>query len=125
TSLHRGHRPPRVRRGRAWPGRHLRGSPRHRRELGREARDGLGRSRGRVIELHFHHDLYDGFAIDEAAKVYGPYAAMELVREPEAYVVRLTATAEGVDERTLAAELGNYALGLSVEREGAQDEVAP
>jgi hypothetical protein len=71
-----------------------------------------------MIELRFHHDLYDGFAIDEAAKVYGPYATMELVREPEAYVVRLTATAADVDEQTLAAELGNYALGLTVDNGG-------
>jgi hypothetical protein len=73
-----------------------------------------------VIELRFHHELYDGFAVDEAAKVYGPYASMELVREPEGYVVRLSASADaaaaGIDERTLAAELANYALGLTVER---------
>jgi hypothetical protein len=79
-----------------------------------------------VIELSFHQELYDGFAIDEAAKVYGPYATMELVREPERYVIRLTATPEtaaaGIDERTLAAELANYALGLTVERQGSAPE---
>ena len=68
-----------------------------------------------MIELRFHHELYDGFAVDEAAKVYGPYAAMELVREPEGYVVQLTATGD-IDERTIAAELANYALGLTVEK---------
>ena len=76
-----------------------------------------------MIELHFHHELYDGFAVDEAAKVYGPYATMDLVREPAGYVVRVTAsadaTAQGIDERTLAAELANYALGLTVEKQGA------
>ena len=72
-----------------------------------------------MIELRFHHELYDGFAVDEAAKVYGPYAAMELIREPEGYVVRLTATAADLDERTIAAELGNYALGLTVEKGAA------
>ena len=41
-----------------------------------------------MIELRFHHELYDGFAVDEAAKVYGPYGTMELVREPEGFVVR-------------------------------------
>jgi hypothetical protein len=69
-----------------------------------------------MIELRFHHELYDGFAVDEAAKVYGPYASMELVREPEGYVVRLAATAD-IDERTIAAELSNYALGLTVEKD--------
>jgi hypothetical protein len=77
-----------------------------------------------VIELRFHHELYDGFAVDEAAKVYGPYGAMELVREPEGYVVRVSLGAgapAGIDERTLAAELANYALGLTIEKrvEGA------
>ncbi len=68
-----------------------------------------------MIEVRFHHDLYDGFAVDEAAKVYAPYAAMELVREPEGYLVRISATGD-FDERTIAAELGNYALGLTVEK---------
>jgi hypothetical protein len=73
-----------------------------------------------MIELRFHHEIYDGFAVDEAAKVYGAYASMDLVREAEGYVVRLRASAEataaGIDERVLAAELANYALGLTVER---------
>lgn len=73
-----------------------------------------------MIELRFHRDLYDGFAVDEAAKVYGAYAAMDLVREPETFVVRVTASSEtiagGIDERTLCAEMSNYALGLSIEK---------
>ena len=68
-----------------------------------------------MIELRFHHELYDGFAVDEAAKIYGPYATMELVREPEGFIVRLTGTTD-IDERTIAAELGNYALGLTIEK---------
>lgn len=74
-----------------------------------------------MIELHFHHELYDGFAVDEAAKVYGPYATMDLVREPMGFVVRVTVTADaavqGIDERALCAELANYALGLTVEKQ--------
>ena len=72
-----------------------------------------------MIELRFHHDLYDGFAVDEAAKLYGPYGTLELVREPEGFVVRVTASADGIDERTLAAELSNYALGLTIEKQGS------
>lgn len=75
-----------------------------------------------MIELRFHRDLYDGFAVDEAAKVYGAYAAMDLVREPEAWLVRVTVRpdtlAQGIDERTLAAEMSNYALGMSIEKAG-------
>ena len=75
-----------------------------------------------MIEIRFHQELYDGFAIDEAAKVYQSYAELELVREEQGYVVRLTARAEtiarGIDEATLSAELSNYALGKTIERRG-------
>lgn len=69
-----------------------------------------------MIELRFHHELYDGFAIDEATKVYASHATLELVREPDAYLVRVTA-AKGVDERALCGELSNYALGLTVDKQ--------
>lgn len=69
-----------------------------------------------MIEVRFHHELYDGFAVDEAAKVYGAHGTMDLAREPEGYVVRVTA-AEGVDEVVLAAELANYALGVTIEKQ--------
>jgi hypothetical protein len=79
-----------------------------------------------MIELSFQHDLYDASAVDEAMKVYGAYASVELVRGPSDDVVRVTigpdhATGDtpsppGVDEGTLAAELANYALGLTIER---------
>jgi hypothetical protein len=79
-----------------------------------------------VIELRFHHELYDGFAVDEAAKVYGPFGTMELEREPAGYVVRVTASADaaaqGIQERTLAAELANYALGLTIEKQGSRED---
>jgi hypothetical protein len=73
-----------------------------------------------VIELRFHEELYDGYAIDEAAKVYAAFGKIELSREPLGFVVRIAATPEalsrGIDEVTLAAELGNYALGKTIER---------
>jgi len=54
---------------------------------------------------------------------------MELIREPDAYVVRVTVSpsqgAQGVDERTLAAELSNYALGLTIEKQHAGDGATP
>ena len=81
-----------------------------------------------MIELRFHQELYDGFAVDEAAKVYGPYGAIELAREPDAYVVRVTvgadAASQGIDERTLAAEIANYALGATIEKQGAAQMIA-
>jgi len=73
-----------------------------------------------VIELRFHEELYDGFAIDEAVKTYAAYATTELSRDSGAYVVKVTAkpeaTQQGIEERVLSAELANYALGLSIER---------
>jgi hypothetical protein len=80
-----------------------------------------------MIELRFHHELYDGRAIDQATKVYAPFAAFELVREAEGYIVRVAAAkdlAEGIDERTIAAELASYALGLTVERQSSEAEQA-
>lgn len=72
-----------------------------------------------MIELRFHHELYDGFAIDEAAKTYAEYGVTELVREDHGYVVRVTlrpeVAAQGIDEPALAAEITNYALGKTIE----------
>jgi hypothetical protein len=81
-----------------------------------------------MTEVTFHHELYDGFAVDEAAKVYGAYGAMELVREPGGFVVRVTVNADvaaqGIDESTLVAELANYALGKTIESRTTAGEVA-
>ncbi len=82
-----------------------------------------------MIELRFHHDLYDGFAVDEAVKTYAAYTKAELTRETEAYVVRLTANAEaaaeGLGEDLIARELLNFALGLTIERYRAPAAAAP
>ena len=71
---------------------------------------------------------FSSFAVDETAKIYGAYAALDLVRESEAWVVRVTASAEtiaqGIDERTLCAEMANYALGLTIEKAGQITESA-
>lgn len=72
-----------------------------------------------MMELRFHKELYDGFAVDEAAKIYGAYGAMELERTGDGFIVRVTvsddAVAQGIDERTLASEAANYALGKTIE----------
>jgi hypothetical protein len=77
-----------------------------------------------LIELRFHHELYDGFAIDEATKLYAPFAELELVKDEISFMVRVTALpqtiADGTDEKTLAAELANYALGRSIDRVGQE-----
>jgi len=71
------------------------------------------------MELRFHAELYDGFAVDEAATVYGPFGTMELEREPLHFVVKVTASpetvAQGITESALCAEVANYALGKTIE----------
>jgi hypothetical protein len=67
-----------------------------------------------VIQLSFRADLYSGFAIDAAAKVYADFAHCELERTADAFVVRLTGTGAH-DEQTIADELSNYALGATIE----------
>lgn len=82
-----------------------------------------------MIELRFHRELYDGFAVDEAAKVYADFAACDLEQSEQGYIVRVSALPaaleQGFDERTIAAELLNYALGKTIEKTvaagGAQD----
>lgn len=70
-----------------------------------------------MIELRFHEELYDGFAIDEAVKLYEPYASFTLERERGGFTVKLEAKADaGVEEALIAAELANYALGKTIER---------
>ena len=73
-----------------------------------------------MIELRFHQGLYDGLAVEEAVKAYDAFMSAELVREPEGYLVRVTASPsaleQAIDEAVLAAELANYALGKTIER---------
>jgi hypothetical protein len=76
-----------------------------------------------VTELAFHQELYDGFAIDEAVKVYADYAGMDLERKEGGYIVRVTAhpsaIEQGIDESVLCGEILNYALGKTIERHRA------
>jgi hypothetical protein len=81
-----------------------------------------------MTEVTFHHELYDGFAVDEAAKIYADYGTMDLERKPGGFTVRVTinadTAAQGIDEATLVAELANYALGKTIEKRAGAGEVA-
>jgi hypothetical protein len=70
-----------------------------------------------VITLTFHKELYDGFALDEALKIYERFGTLERAEEEGRWVVRVTAAAPPREER-IARELSNYALGLTIERGG-------
>lgn len=75
-----------------------------------------------MIELRFHEELYDGFAIDEAVKTYEPYATFTLSKEAGGFVVKIEPKPEedgGADPSLVAAELLNFALGKTIERSRA------
>ncbi len=73
-----------------------------------------------MTELRFHAELYSGFAIDAAVKIYADFAACELEKTAEEYVVRLTAKGD-YDEQAIADELANYALGATIEERRGPD----
>ena len=76
-----------------------------------------------MIELRFEEALYDGFAIDEAAKTFEPFALIARERQDGAFILRVTlsesAAAGGHAEADVASELANHALGKTIERRGA------
>ncbi|MCC6527332.1 MAG: hypothetical protein IT373_32080 [Polyangiaceae bacterium] len=70
-----------------------------------------------MIELSFDAELYDGFAVDEAAKTFADFATIAQEQLPGRWLVRVTVAAGGeVDEATVASELDNFALGKTIER---------
>lgn len=74
-----------------------------------------------MIELRLHRAIYDGRAVDAAARAFARYARLELVEAPEHWLVRITGSTPA-RERTVAGELGNHALGGS---RAARAAVAP
>lgn len=68
-------------------------------------------------ELRFHRELYRGEAVDAAAKVYAPYARIELAEEPTHWLVRVSAKSPA-REAQVARELANHALGATVRERG-------
>jgi hypothetical protein len=65
-----------------------------------------------MTELRFHRSLYEGVAVDEAAKLYAPHAEIVLTEEADYWVVRIAGRSDD-QERRVAGELANYSLGLS------------
>ncbi|MEB2312608.1 MAG: HxsD-like protein [Sorangiineae bacterium] len=68
-----------------------------------------------MTELRFRADLYSGFAVDAAVKVYADYAKFELEQKDGVYFVKLTSTGDA-DEAMIAEEFSNYALGTTIEQ---------
>jgi hypothetical protein len=68
-----------------------------------------------VIELRFHRDLYAGTAVDAAVAAFREVAECRLREQPDHWVVEVTALGEA-PAAEVAAELANYALGLTIEQ---------
>jgi hypothetical protein len=77
-----------------------------------------------VIELVFHKELYDGFAVDQAMQVYERFGVFQRSEEEARWVVQVSAKNPEREER-LARELANFALGLTIERSGQASGVTP
>lgn len=68
-------------------------------------------------EVRFHRELYRGEAVDAAAKVYAPFASIELAEDATHWIVRISA-ASSAREARVARELANHALGTTVRQRG-------
>ncbi|MFZ6179648.1 HxsD-like protein [Nannocystis pusilla] len=72
-----------------------------------------------VHELRFSRQLYSGEAVDQAVKAFARFAAFDLEQTDDHWVVRMRPNDPGLAPR-LRGELGNHALGLTVQRGGAK-----
>jgi len=66
-----------------------------------------------VREVRFHRDLYVGECVDEAMKVYSPYAEITPIEGESHWIVQIEASSPA-RERRIGDEMANYALGLTV-----------
>ena len=65
--------------------------------------------------LRFPKSVYPGENVDEALKLYARFGSFERNEEDDAWIVRVQASTPA-RERRLSGELGNYALGLVIEK---------
>jgi hypothetical protein len=70
-----------------------------------------------VTEIRLHQELYEKQAVTEAVRLYADFAAIELREEGEHWIARVSS--DDVErERLIGGELGNSALGLTLEGRG-------
>ena len=74
-----------------------------------------------MTELTFRADLYEASALRAASGVYAKVASCALEEGTEYHRLRITATGR-VQEARIADELGNYALGTTIEGRTAPAE---
>ena len=71
-----------------------------------------------MTRLAYHKSLYAGAAVDEAVKTFAAHATFELTETESAWVVQFS-IAEPRKELRVGRELGNFALGLTVQNRKA------
>lgn len=76
-----------------------------------------------MTRLAFHKSLYAGTAVDEAVKTFSAHAKFELTETDSAWVVQFSA-ADARKELRVGRELGNFALGLTVQNRTNKQEAA-
>ena len=67
--------------------------------------------------LRFHKELYSGMAVDAAMKRFERFATFEVADEESHWSVDVQAT-RPEHQVQIERELGNFALGLTIERGG-------
>ena len=65
-----------------------------------------------MIELRLHRELYRDASIAAAIRTYDRFAKIERAEDGAYWIVRVEAPER---ERRIADELGNYALGLTIQ----------
>jgi hypothetical protein len=76
-----------------------------------------------VSELRLHRSLYAGAAIDSALGLYADHAKIARAEDGEHVVLTISSDRPGRADR-VARELGNYALGLTIQAR-KDDSAAP
>ena len=67
--------------------------------------------------LRFHKELYSGMAVDAAMKRFEGFATFEVADDASHWAVEVQAT-RPEHQLQIERELGNFALGLTIERGG-------
>lgn len=67
--------------------------------------------------LRFHKTLYSGLAVDAAMKRFERFATFEVADDASHWVVEVQAK-NSKHQLQIQRELGNFALGLTIERGG-------
>lgn len=72
-----------------------------------------------MIEVRFHQAVYSEAAVDKALEVFSGFATFDRSQDGDEWVIRVESPSAAKAD-LIAAELGNYALGLTIGSRGRQ-----